>query len=289
MSKFTNSFYYCYLYLLPKNGLSSLLGKLVGMPLPRGLAKFINRRFAKAFKVNLEEAERHIDEYDNLQEFFIRRLKPGLRPISMDENILVSPCDGFMSVGNSIVDGQLMQVKGKTYALADLLKDQKLAQIFSGGYYATIYLSPRDYHRFHIPLDGDIVRTVYIPGALWPVNQWGVTNIDGLFCQNERVITVISAAKTKRLMAHIAVGATVVGKIDLEYCKITKGNHQKHHPEEILHEPIAVKKGVPLGKFMFGSTIIMLMEPGLMGGFTKQAPSHVKMGETLGNLLVEPK
>lgn len=276
---------YIALYLLPKNFFSCLMGKLVSLKPPSWLAKFVNRRFASTFKINLGEAEHPIESYPNLQEFFIRKLKPGLRPIASDAAALVSPCDGRLSVNNTI-DGDLMlQIKGRHFRLSDLLRDDELAQRFQNGHHATIYLSPKDYHRFHIPVDGEIIRSYHLPGTLWPVNNWAVAHIDQLFCQNERVITIIREKTTGKMLAHIAVGACVVGKIKLAYAEsfdqYDKGASDKR---TIDHPPISVVKGDELGRFMFGSTIVMLMEPGLMTNFAKDAPQDVKMGEILGNL-----
>ena len=275
------------LYLLPKNFISCLLGKLVSINLPLPLARMVNRAFARAAKINLAESERPIESYVNLQEFFIRQLKPGLRPIDERNEAIVSPCDGYLSISEKTAFDQLMQIKGRYYRLNDLLGDSELATRFISGHNATLYLSPRDYHRFHMPVDGDITQSYHIPGALWPVNRWAVTNIDQLFCQNERVVTIIKERVTQKLMAHIAVGACVVGRIALAYADFNQYKNNDRAARKIAHEPVTMVKGQELGRFMFGSTIILLMEPGLMTSFVKEAPAHVKMGEILGNLHVE--
>lgn len=284
MSTLKNSICYTLLFLLPKNFVSCMLGKLVSLPLPRGLALFVNKWFARVFKIDLDEAALPIENFPNLQQFFIRRLKPGTRPIADGEHLMVSPCDGHMSVHGTIVEDQLLQIKGKYYGLLNLLRDTDCTARFRAGHYATIYLSPRDYHRFHCPIDGVIVRSFYIPGTLWPVNRWAVSSVEQLFCQNERVVTLIEEPHTKKLMAHIAVGATVVGRMALAYTDFDQYLKTGAAIQEIDHVPIMVSRGQELGRFMFGSTIVLLMEPGLMTSFTKMAPTHVKMGETLGNL-----
>lgn len=280
---------YLLLYLLPKNCISKLLGKLVSMRLPKSLARCVNRAFASIFAIDLTEAELPIDAYPTLQEFFIRRLKPGLRCVNTDEKILVSPCDGFLSVADSIERDTLMQVKGKYYSLTDLLITKNLAERFVNGHYATLYLSPKDYHRFHSPVDGEIIETWYIPGALWPVNKWAVATIDQLFCQNERVITIIRERHTQKLLAHVAVGATVVGKIALAYNDFDQYAKGDGAMRAVYHEVLPIKKGEELGRFMFGSTVVLVMEPGLMVSFAKVSQTDMKMGETLGNLQLERK
>lgn len=278
-----NSFLYVLLYLLPKNAVSCMMGWLVSMPLPKKLALFVNRGFAKTFGINLDEAALPITNFACLQDFFIRHLKPGLRPISSETDVLVSPCDGSLSQCAPIIGGQLIQAKGKLYGVQELVGDKELAARFIGGSYATLYLSPRDYHRFHVPLDGEIIKTIYVPGTLWPVNAWAVNNVKNLFCQNERVITLIREKQTQRLLAHIAVGATMVGKISLEYFAFNNVKTPCRRTQIFEHN-LSVKKGDDLGKFMFGSTIVLLAEPGLLDGMAKDTPRSVKMGEILGTL-----
>jgi phosphatidylserine decarboxylase len=284
MTKFKNSLIYLALYLLPKNLTSCLMGYLVSLRLPRGFAIKVNKAFARMFRVDLLESEKPIEDYPCLQEFFIRKLKPGLRPI-MDKDAIVSPCDGMLSVTGDINDGTLIQAKGKYYHLAELVGDQSLAKKFFNGSYATIYLSPKDYHRFHAPMRGSISKTVYIPGKLWPVNNWAVHNVERLFCQNERAITLMRDPKNNRLLAHIAVGATMVGKIDLNYINLARVKKAcRYTRQAVEHENMVMEAGQELGKFMFGSTIILLFEQGLMEDFAVKAPLKMKMGEILGTL-----
>lgn len=277
-----NSILYVLLYLLPKNCVSALMGRLVSIRLPRALAVTVNKLFARAFRIPVEEAEKPIHEYPCLQDFFVRRLKSGLRPIA-EGDVMISPCDGFLSVAAEITNDSLIQAKGKNYSLTDLFQHEELARKFSGGQYATIYLSPKDYHRFHVPLHGVIERTYYIPGNLWPVNRWAVDNVENLFCQNERVISLIRHANNK-IMAHIAVGATMVGKIDLSYLKLDYTMPKNGQAYLIEHEPKPVVLGQELGKFMFGSTIILVMEQGLLVDAGTKNFGNVKMGELLGRL-----
>ena len=279
MRSFKHSLFYGLLYLVPKNLVSRLMGFLVSLTPPRSVAIYINKCFARMVGINIEEAEKPLKDYPNLQAFFIRKLKPGLRPIASTPNAVVSPCDGFVSSFGQIRDGSLYAIKGSNYSLTSLLDAKDLAARFDGGFFTTIYLSPRDYHRFHAPLSGEIVETTYIPGALWPVNRWAVNNIPNLFCQNERIISLIKPQGQPKLLAYIAVGATMVGKIKLSYCDLE--SNVKSPKLSRFHQAQNIIKGSELGMFMFGSTIILLFEPGLIDGFALTAPQAIKMGEII--------
>lgn len=270
---------YLLLYLVPKNLVSALMGKLSSIRWPKPIMLFINKAFVRIYKIDLDEALLPIEQYETLQDLFIRRLKPGLRRLSTTSGVL-SPCDGTVSIADKIVSGQLIQAKGRLYSLENLLQDQEQRAAFKNGSYATIYLSPKDYHRFHMPVDGQIVKTTYIPGQLWPVNNWAVANVSELFCQNERVITLIKTEKG--LLAHIAVGATMVGKIDMDYCQIP--DYKKSKGKVILDHgsSLSLRAGDDLGKFMFGSTIILLFSEGLVDSFAVKAPASIRLGELLG-------
>lgn len=273
-----NSLLYLFLYLLPKNWLSNLMGRFSSHRFSPRFARIINHSFAKRYSLNMAEAEKPLDDYPSLQELFIRKLRFGLRPIPDEKNIIISPCDGMLSQMGKIEQGRIIQAKGKNYLLEDLIGDPDLAKKFLKGFFATLYLSPKDYHRFHVPLDGKIIKTLYIPGMLWPVNNWAVTNITNLFCQNERIITVIETPSG--LLAHIAIAATMVGKIDLQYCHVEPVKKKRY----IVHDDIQVKKGDELGKFLFGSTIVLLCAPDLIHSFMIEAPKSVQVGHILAKL-----
>jgi len=278
---FINSFIYILLYVLPKNIFSRFMGFLVGLKLSPQFALAVNKAFVKKFKINMQEAEKPIEEYDSLQELFTRRLKPGVRPIDSSSDYIISPCDGYVSEAGVITRGRLLQVKGKYISLSILLRSARLAERFENGHFATIYLSPRDYHRFHVPLDGHIKETKYIPGTLWPVNTWAVSNIKNLFCQNERIISLIQSEQNSKILAHIAVGACVVGKIKLAYSSLSSNKGKMTVTQE---NQIPVKRGQDLGLFSFGSTIVLLFEPGLIDSLLVQPHSEIRMGQPLAKL-----
>lgn len=281
MASFKNSFLYILIYIVPKNLLSRLVGSLVSIKWPHEIACLINKLFVKKFKLNMHEAQKPLEEYACLQDLFTRRLKAGIRAIDNSPDIIVSPCDGIISEAGIITEGRLLQIKGRYYNLSDLLGSPEHTQRFVGGYFATIYLSPRDYHRFHVPIDGKIKETVYIPGTLWPVNSWAVKNIKNLFCQNERVISYIESTKNSKILAHIAVGAYNVGKIKLAYCELESNTGKG--PAGMTSD-LPVLRGQDLGVFMFGSTIILLFEEGLVRNLLVSAPSQVRVGQALAHI-----
>lgn len=271
MRKF--NFFYVFLYLLPKNFISNMWGKLVSIQLPKFLAININKFLVKKFNIDMDEALEPIENYDSFQSLFIRKLKRNIRPIDANANILISPCDGFLVDAGVIKEGKIIQnIKDRFYLVKDLLKDQKKALMFEGGYYFTIYLAPKDYHRFHVSLNSEIIDTKHIPGFLWPVNEWGVKNIDNLFCVNERTITYFKEENSQMCFANVAIGACLVGKIKLFY-------------EDLPNKsPLFLRKGDELGSFMFGSTIVLLFEPGLVKDIIIQPKNHLKMGQPLAKI-----
>ena len=280
MNKLKNSILYFLLLILPKNALSCLVGGLVGIELPKAIATWVNKTFAKLAGVDLSESEKTIEEYPTLQAFFTRRLKPNSRPLSSDLDCIISPADGFITMAGPIEHTTLIQAKGRYYDLRSLLANYSVFKRFVGGHYATIYLSPKDYHRFHAPLSGTVEETIYVPGALWPVNRWSVENVKELFCENERFITIIRDNGLERSLAHIAVGACMVGRIDLFYDALSNSVHGREKFSRD-YQTIEIERGQELGQFMFGSTIILLFEPGLIEELCISAPCEIKMGQAI--------
>jgi phosphatidylserine decarboxylase len=270
--------FYLFMYLLPKNLLSTLVGKLVSYKRPKWFVKKSVTIFAQIFKIDSTQALKPINEYENIQEFFARKLKHNARSIDKNNNVLISPCDGYISQLGKINNQTLIQAKGKNYTLLALLKNKDLAKEFINGYYCTVYLSPKDYHRFHMPINGNIYKTIYYPGYLWPVNFWSVNNVNELFCQNERTVSLIKS-ESNQVLAFIAVAATMVGKISLTYTQIQ--DRKAHKFIEQSHENICLAKGEELGKFMFGSTIILLFNQNMISKFAKTQGEAIKMGEKL--------
>jgi phosphatidylserine decarboxylase len=281
MATIRNSFIYVILWLVPKNIFSRFLGFLVSLKLPKNMALFVNKSFVSIYKLTMSEAEKDMGDYACLQDLFTRRLKASARVLDTAQDCIISPCDGVVSEAGVITRARLLQIKGKYYSLRDLLGCEELAARFDNGHFATIYLSPRDYHRFHVPLDARLRKTVYIPGTLWPVNEWAVATVKNLFGQNERIISVFDADYNHKQLAHVAVGACVVGKIKMSYCSLESNTREsKTH---MAHD-LRMRKGEDLGVFMFGSTIIMLFESGLITNLLVTAPTTVRMGQALARL-----
>jgi phosphatidylserine decarboxylase len=237
-----------------------LVGLTARRRLPVPLRNAAYRAFARAVGADLGEAELDLRSYASLGDLFARRLKPGCREIDADPMAIISPCDGVMAALGTATDGSLIQAKGKHYSLEELLVDPELAARLTGGDYATIYLSPRDYHRVHTPVDGRLIRYEYIPGALWPVNPVVASRRDRLLTRNERVVITIDAGRLGNV-AVVMVGAAGVGNIALQYApeSVTWRAQGERRCIELDYE---LQRGDDLGAFRLGSTVVMVFEPG---------------------------
>lgn len=248
---------YRYLRYVPKNHLSRFVGRLVHMRLPRPLARRLVRWFASTYQIDVDAADRELHHYPSIGHFFGRDLREGLRPIESD---FVSPVDGTLRNYGVITDGRLEQIKGKSYTVASFLGDATCAKRYDNGAFFNLYLSPQDYHHVHAPVDGAIVRSVHIPGMLWPVNDWSIANIDQLFSINERVVTYIESKRG--LVAVVMVGATNVGKISVTYDSFISNAGARETVVRDYDPPIAITAGGRIGTFHMGSSVVMLLEPG---------------------------
>ena len=270
------------LRLLPKNAVSRAFGVVSDIPLPPGVRGAVNGGFAAFAGADVSEAEAKPGEYTSLNKFFTRTLKAGARPIaSHDPAAMVSPVDGRLDQFGPIRESTLVQAKGRTYGLIDLLDSGRDAERFLGGHYATIYLSPRDYHRVHSPASGVVSHLGYVPGHLWPVNPLAVGNIDQLFAVNERLTTFMSNDEIGDI-AVIMVGATCVGRMSLAYHDTTT-NGSFRRREDITVHGVELGHGDELGMFNLGSTVILLIsaenfefDPSLKAG------AKMQMGQYLG-------
>jgi phosphatidylserine decarboxylase len=276
------------LYLLPKNGLSRLAGRVASLRLPGPLQRAEIRLFVRLAGVNLEEARDPIDAYSSLQLFFTRALREGARPIDGDSMSLVAPCDGAWGAAGRIDAGTLLQVKGRTYSVAEFLGDAELAERYEGGSFATFYLSPRDYHRFHTPTAGRMVRIDYHPGSLWPVNAVGLQGIDRLFARNERICAYLDTDQgdgdsTPPPIALVAVGATMVGSVRLTFddlrTNVVAGRIERR---EFADRAPTFARGEQWGHFEFGSTIVMLLPPDLFEIDPQPVGRSLTLGEIIG-------
>jgi phosphatidylserine decarboxylase len=248
---------YRFLRYVPKNHLSRAIGRLVHVPLPKPVARRLVHWFARTYEIDLDSAGKPAHEYPSIGHFFIRDLREGLRPIESD---FVSPVDGTLRGFGTIEQGRLEQIKGKSYSVARFLGDPADALRYSGGAYFNLYLSPQDYHHVHAPVSGAIVRSVHIPGRLWPVNDWSLANIDELFSINERIVTYIDGPLGR--VAVVMIGATNVGKMTVTYDSFISNAGTTRTAARDYDKPIAIHAGERLGTFHMGSSVVILLEPG---------------------------
>jgi phosphatidylserine decarboxylase len=241
------------------------------------------KRLIRKYHVNLSEAiSENIDEYPTFNSFFTRHLKPELRPIALGEKQIACPADGCVSQLGDIKDDAIFQAKGFDYSATMLLGGSaQLAQSFKGGKFATVYLAPKDYHRVHMPLRGNLQQTIYIPGDLFSVNQTTARFVPNLFARNERLVCIFETEVG--LMAVILVGAMLVGSIRTVWPMpaFSKKIHIQTYPN-----PIVLEKGAELGHFIMGSTVIVLFGKNKAEWMSQLGElSIVKMGSEMGKLL----
>jgi phosphatidylserine decarboxylase len=270
------------LRVLPKNMLSRVVGGLTRWQAPVPLRLAAMKAFARRYGIDLSESP-DLEVYRTFGEFFARPLRPGLRAVAEGDTVVVSPVDGTVSETGVAAGGKLLQAKGIDYAVSALVADADLARRLEGGAYATLYLSPRDYHRIHFPLGGEVVGYRYVPGTLWPVNPASVRTVPGLFTVNERLVTILRTPLG--VCAVVAVGATIVGRVKAFYDpSAPPTNLRRARPLARDYEtPIPVEKGRELGAFEMGSTVILLFEPGRVRLGAGLAPgARVRVGEPIG-------
>jgi phosphatidylserine decarboxylase len=253
---------------LPQASLSRSFGRLADLRLPPPMRRPVIGAFARAVGIDTNEAERPVQDYASLNEFFVRRLRPGARSWPRDPATVASPVDGVIGRHGVIDAGRLIQAKGRDYTAAALLADEEEARRYEGGVFITIYLSPRHYHRIHAPCGGTISMATHVPGALLPVNQPAVLHVAGLFPRNERLVCFIDSPVGRT--AVVAVGAYNVGRISAAFDDDWAGagasvtNRRGAHQETRRYDPPrTVRQGDEIMAFHLGSTIVMLLQPGL--------------------------
>lgn len=250
---------------LPQASLSRAFGRLADLPVPRPLRRSVYGTFARVVGADASEAELPLGEYASLNRFFVRRLRPGVRPWPEDPGVAGCPVDGVAGATGSVREGRILQAKGRWYSAAALLDDADEARRFSGGRFATLYLSPRHYHRIHSPCAGRIPQARHVPGGLLPVNAPAVALVPDLFARNERLVCYLDGALGR--VAVVAVGAYNVGRISAAFdpgwngCWVT--NRRGVEAETRRYgEGVAVAAGDEIMAFHLGSTVVVLFEPG---------------------------
>ncbi len=272
-------------YLLPQHTLSRLVG-CAARSTWRSWKNFLIRSFLRRFPVRMDEAiEPEPFAYPSFNAFFTRALRPGVRPIAPPPAV-VSPVDGTISQIGRIEEDRLIQAKGHSFTLAALLAgDSELAPTFAGGEFATIYLAPYNYHRIHMPLDGGLISTTYVPGRLFSVNTVTARAVPELFARNERVSCVFTTQVG--LVAVILVGALFVGSLSTVWAG-DLARPRRHKPTRLdaPRSPLFLPRGAELGRFNMGSTVIVLFEPGkVKWNPAAQAGGAVQLGQGIGTLL----
>lgn len=271
------------LYILPHHFISRLVFRLTRIQSPTLVPPAI-RLFSKVFNVNLTEAL-YPDpaSYSTFNAFFTRSLQPALRPIAAGNQVLVSPVDGRISQMGTVEAGQIFQAKGREYSAVELLGgDEARAAPFMRGQFMTIYLSPRDYHRIHMPLTGTLCEQVYVPGRLFSVAEHTVRTIPRLFARNERVVTLFDTEFGK--LAMVLVGAINVAAIETVWDGLVTPPQGWGVKRQTFSE-IHLAKGVEMGRFNMGSTVILLLEnPSLVWNQALGANVVLQLGQALANL-----
>jgi phosphatidylserine decarboxylase len=270
---------------LPQASLSRSFGRLADLRLPQPMRRPVIGAFARAVGIDVDEAERPIHDYESLNDFFVRRLRPGVRTWPDDPRTVASPVDGVIGQHGAIDAGRLIQAKGRHYSAADLLDDSREAGRFDGGSFITIYLSPRHYHRIHAPCGGTVPGATHVPGALLPVNEPAVLHVNDLFPRNERLICSIDAAFGR--VAVVAVGAYNVGRIAAAFDPDWAGpggsvTNRKgaQRDQRTYSPPLDIRQGDEIMAFHLGSTIVMLTEPGVRS-VAPEPGTEVKLGTVL--------
>ncbi|MDP3700594.1 MAG: archaetidylserine decarboxylase [Hylemonella sp.] len=269
-------------YLLPKKALTSFAGLVAGSALG-GLTTAIIRRFIRRYSVNMAEAA-HPDpaSYPTFNEFFTRALKDGVRPLA--DAHWVCPVDGAISQFGPIERDQIFQAKGHRYSTTALVGgDAALAAQFENGHFATLYLSPRDYHRIHMPCDGTLTRMIYVPGELFSVNPTTARGVPGLFARNERVVCIFDTAHGP--LALVLVGATIVGSMATVWHGVVNPPRRPVVTEwHYQGQGITLAKGAEMGRFLLGSTVVMLWPQGPTKFNPDWAPTRpIRLGEKMAD------
>ena len=271
-------------HILPQHALSRFAGSLASSRTP-WLRDRLIRRFVDAYGVDLSEAARGIGEFTSFNDFFTRELKPGARRLADSSAFILSPADGAVSQLGPVSGGRIIQAKGRDYSVAEILgSSAQDAARFEGGRFMTIYLSPKDYHRVHMPAAGTLTQTSYIPGDLFSVNTATADGVDRLFARNERLSCRFDGPDGH--FASIMVGAMIVAGIDTVW-----PNAFRTHVAAPVHEDFSGKArtfaaGDEMGRFYLGSTVVLLFEPGRtewLDGFKPGDP--LRMGQAIARRL----
>ncbi len=268
-------------YLIPKQAITALAGKFASAKAGKTTTSVI-RWFVKRYNVNMAEAANpDIASYATFNDFFTRPLKDGARPLAQAD--LVCPVDGAISQFGPIHKDQIFQAKGHSYSTTALVGgDAALAAEFDGGHFATLYLSPKDYHRIHMPCAGVLRRMIYVPGDLFSVNPTTARGVPGLFARNERVVCVFDSPQGP--FVQVLVGATIVGSMATVWHGLINPPRPGHLWERTYADGgVSLAQGAEMGRFLLGSTVVLLFPRGPLVFNPQWAPAgSIRMGEKMG-------
>ncbi|TWO67808.1 phosphatidylserine decarboxylase [Caenimonas sedimenti] len=271
-------------YLLPKKLMTQFGGLIAGMK-GGAITHAIIRKFVAHYKVNMEEAvDPRIESYASFNDFFTRPLREGARPIAAAP--FVCPVDAAISQFGPIEHDQLFQAKGHSYSTRALVGgDQALAHRFDHGHFATLYLAPKDYHRIHMPCDGRLKRMIYVPGDLFSVNPVTARHVPSLFARNERVVCEFECPHGP--MVLVLVGATIVGSMATVWHGVVNPPRTRAVREwRYDDQDVVLAKGAEMGRFLLGSTVILLFPPNILTFTPDWAPTRpVRLGEAMGTVI----
>jgi phosphatidylserine decarboxylase len=271
--------------ILPQHALSALVYRVMRSR-TRWLKNGLIRGIGKTVGIRFEEAKSsNPDDYACFNDFFTRELKPGARPIDVDPLSLVSPCDGRISEAGNLRGDRILQAKGVSYRLQALLAGDDCCPSLQDGHFFTIYLSPRDYHRVHMPLSGRLVRMIHVPGKLFSVAPYTVRQIPGLFALNERVVCVFDSAYGP--FAQVLVGAMMVGSMSTVWAgEVTPSRRRSVQAWDYLDQDIRLERGEEMGRFNMGSTVVTILPSAAVSADPPwpEPGSPVRMGQRLVRL-----
>ena len=269
-------------YPLPHHFLSRIMLRLTRLRIV-WLKNFVIKQLINRFDIDMSLAvEEDPLKYESVNHFFTRALKPEVRPLALGETNIISPVDGAISQMTAINNDTIIQAKGQSYTVEGLLGDKEMANKFKDGNFTTLYLSPRDYHRIHMPVDGSLKKVIHVPGRLFSVNPATVHNVPALFARNERVVCYFETPLGP--MAFVMVGAIFVSSMETVWQgEVTPPTHHVIRSWDHTSNPINLKQGEEMGRFNMGSTVIMLFAKDAMQWLEEHKETDpVQLGQLIG-------
>ncbi len=271
-------------YILPHHFLSRIVYALMRCE-AKWLKNLLIRTISRLAGINVDEAlSPDMHDYASFNAWFTRALKPGARTFDQDPQAFLCPCDGRISETGALQANSILQAKGKDYTLQDLLASDPVCTQLEDGWFSTIYLSPRDYHRIHMPITGHLQRMIHVPGRLFSVAPYTARQVPRLFARNERVISIFTTAAGPLVM--VLVGAMLVSSTETIWAgEVTPSKNKDITTTDYSGQDISLAKGEEMGRFNMGSTVIVLVPPDTVEGLAELgAGDAVKVGQRLANL-----